>query len=125
MHYYKLNSKYEGDKESAELMIKFDDKLNSGRAEIVTDALDLCGSLKCAPSANDTDIDEFLSDYELISVAYKDGLLENIEAINAFGYDLNKALKDTQILHFILATKVKEPSDYNDILHMALQWGIN
>jgi hypothetical protein len=51
---------------SADLMLKFDDRLSSGKSAHVVMALELDGNLNRANNVNDEALDEFLGNYELL-----------------------------------------------------------
>ena len=81
----------ESKRESADLMLRFDELLNSGGSGRVIKALNLNGNLDhvgFGGEALDDAIDDLLSDYELLDAAYRDNLIDKDIAYDAFSYDL-------------------------------------
>jgi hypothetical protein len=64
--------------ESADLMLKFEALLYSGRSAPVTKALEMDIALNKAKDVDDEAIDEFLGNYELLDAAYRHGLINGL-----------------------------------------------
>ncbi len=114
----------ESRRESADLMLKFDDRLNSGKSALVVNALELNGNLNRAKNVDDEALDEFLGNYELLDTAYRNGLIDNDMAYDAFSYDLEKALQDAKVKAFLLASRSEEGDIYDGVLELARSFGI-
>jgi hypothetical protein len=88
--------KAQEDKESVELMLKFDERLNSGRSVIVARSLEMEGNLDKALQVDDEAIDEFLGNFELMAAAYRYNLINRDMAEDAFSYYLERAVNDSK-----------------------------
>jgi hypothetical protein len=65
--------------------------------------MDMEGNLdhvKLTPGALDDAIDDFLGDYELLAAAYRNGLINEEMAEDAFSYEFEKALRDGKVRHY-------------------------
>lgn len=113
------------DRESADLMLKFEDLLYSGRSAPVTKALEMDIALDKAKDVDAEAIDEFLGNYELLDAAYRHGLINADMADDAFEADLASALKDPMVRSFITDAKAEDGSDmYDGVLELARVWKI-
>jgi hypothetical protein len=111
--------------ESADLMLKFEALLYSGRSAPVTKALEMDIALDKAKDVDDEAIDEFLGNYELLDAAYRHGLINADMADDAFEADLASALKDPMVRSFITNAKAEDGSDmYDGVLELARVWKI-
>jgi hypothetical protein len=111
--------------ESADLMLKFEALLYSGRSAPVTKALEMDIALDQAKDVDDEAIDEFLGNYELLDAAYRHGLINADMADDAFEADLASALKDPMVKSFITNAKAEDGSDmYDGVLELARVWKI-
>ena len=111
--------------ESADLMLKFEALLYSGRSAPVTKALEMDIALNKAKDVDDESIDEFLGNYELLDAAYRHGLINADMADDAFEADLASALKDPMVRSFITNAKAEDGSDmYDGVLELAHVWKI-
>ena len=86
----RLERQAEADQRSAEMMLKFADKLSSGPSAQIEMPLQLNGNLS-KQKVSDEQLDEFLGNYELLDDAYRYGLINEDMAYNAFSFDLDKA----------------------------------
>ncbi len=112
-------------RESADLMLKFEDLLYSGRSAPVVKALEMDVELDKAKDVDDEAIDEFLGNYELLDAAYRHGLISADMAYDAFEDDLETALKDAKVRHFITNARAEDGSDiYDGVLDLAHTWKI-
>jgi hypothetical protein len=111
-------------KTSADLMLKFDERLSHQGAGRVALALDMDGNLDKRPDITDQDIDEFLGTYELLAAAYRNHLIDDDMAYDAFSYDLEKALQDKKIRAFIEASRAEQPDVFDGVLELARAFGI-
>ncbi len=110
-------------RESADLMLKFEDMLYSGRSAPVTKAVEMDVALDKATDVDDEAIDEFLGNYELLDAAYRHGLISVDMAYDAFEYDLETALEDARVRRFVTDARTKEGSDiYSGVLDLARVW---
>jgi len=106
--------------ESADLMLKFEAFLYSGRSAPVTKALEMDVALDQAKDVDDEAIDEFLGNYELLDAAYRHGPINADMADDAFEADLASALKDPMVRSFITNAKAEDGSDmYDRVLELA------
>ena len=113
------------DRESADLMLKFEQLLYSGRSAPVVKALEMDVELDKAKDVDDEAIDEFLGNYELLDAAYRHGLISADMADDAFEADLETALKDPKVRRFITDAKSQDGSDmYDGVLELARVWKI-
>lgn len=112
-------------RESADLMIKFEDMLYSGRSAPVTKALEMDVGLDKAKDVDDEAIDEFLGNYELLAASYRHDLINADMAYDAFEADLESALKDARVRRFITNARTEDGSDmYDGVLDLARIWKI-
>jgi hypothetical protein len=112
-------------RESADLMLKFEDLLYSGRSAPVVKALEMDVGLDKAKDVDDEAIDEFLGNYELLAAAYRHGLIDPDMAYDAFEADLETALKDAKIRRFITDSRTEDGTDmYDGVLDLARTWKI-
>lgn len=112
---------------SGELMLQFDQRLNSGGSKHVTEALDEDGSLAkidLSGRALDDAIDDFLSNYELLAAAYRHDLIDKDMAEDAFSYDLGEALNDSKVRQFIAESKAQESDLYDGVIELAHEWNL-
>jgi hypothetical protein len=111
--------------ESADLMLKFDQRLYSGRSAPVMKALEMDVALDKAKDVDDEAIDEFLGNYELLDAAYRRGLIDPDMAYDAFEADLESALKDLRVRRFITRARTEDGTDmYDGVLDLARTWKI-
>src|SRR5277367_6055846 len=112
-------------RESADLMIKFEDLLYSGRSAPVTRAVEMDIPLDKAKDVDDEAIDEFLGNYELMDAAYSHGLISAEMASDAFQDDLETALKDPKVRRFMTDARAQDGTDiYSGVLDLARVWKI-
>jgi hypothetical protein len=109
---------------SAELMMAFDDKLSSGGSALVVKALDKNGNLDEA-NVGDDELEDFLDKYETLAAAYRHGLLNKDMAYDAFSYDLETALSDPKVIHFLSDSRSEEGDFYDGVLELARSFGID
>lgn len=114
------------DQESADLMLKFDQRLNSGRSAPVVKALEMDVGLDKANDVDDEAIDEFLGIYELLDAAYRHDLIDSDMAYDAFEGDLESALKDAKVRRFITESRSGNDNTdiYSGVLHLARVWKV-
>ncbi len=117
------NRHEQSNQESAALMLKFSEGLNSGKGALVVKALDTYGNLDKV-TVSDEALEDFLDEYELLAVAYRYHLINNDMAYDAFSYDLEKALADAKVRQFLLASRREEGDIYNGVLELARSFGI-
>ncbi len=114
-------------RESADLMIKFNQMLNSGGSRLIMKELDMHGDLNhIHVSGEDLDgaMDDFLNDYELLNAAYDYKLIGRDMAWDAFSYELETALHDPKIPQYIADSKRVEADMYDGVLDLARSFGI-
>ena len=112
-------------RESADLMLKFDQRLYSGRSAAVMKALEMDIGLDKAKDVDDEAIDEFLGNYELLDAAYRHDLIDPDMAYDAFEGDLETALKDAKVRRFITGARTEDGTDmYDGVLDLARTWKI-
>jgi hypothetical protein len=109
---------------SAELMLAFDDKLSSGGSARVAEALDRNRNLD-KTEVTDDELEDFLDKYELLGVAYQYHLIDKGMTYDAFEYELEKALGDRKVRHFLLESRSEGPDIYDRLLEMARSFGID
>jgi hypothetical protein len=111
--------------ESADLMLRFDQRLYSGRSAPVIKALEMDVPLDKASEVDDEAIDEFLGNYELLDSAYRHRLIDEDMTYDAFEADLASALKDSKVRRFITNARTEDGSDmYDGVLDLARIWKI-
>jgi hypothetical protein len=108
-------------RESADLMLKFEGLLYSGRSAPVTKALEMDIPLDKDKDVDDEAIDEFLGNYELLAAAYRHNLIGADMAYDAFEDDLETALKDARVRRFITDARADM---YDGVLDLARTWNI-
>jgi hypothetical protein len=112
-------------RESADLMLKFEDMLYSQRSAPVVRALEMDVELDKAKDVDDEAIDEFLGNYELLDAAYRHHLIDPDMADDAFEADLESALKDAKVRRFITNARTEDGADmYDGVLDLARTWKI-
>jgi hypothetical protein len=111
-------------KESADVMFKFNQIITSGKSWNITKALDLYGNLDKTDVDDDT-VEQFLDNYELLAAAYRHGLIDRDMAIDSFAYDLNKALHDQKIKKFLIDSRRQDTTFYSGVLSLARDWNID
>jgi hypothetical protein len=114
-------------RESTDLILKFDERLNSGASGQVTKALHEYGNLDqidLSGKALDDALDEFLGNYELLDAANQSGLIDEHMAEDAFSYDLGQALRDRKIRSHMAASKSEKSELYDGVLELAQVWKI-
>src|SRR5277367_179220 len=112
-------------RESADLMLKFEGLLYSGRSAPVTKALEMDIPLDKDKEVDDEAIDEFLGNYELLAAAYRHNLIGADMAYDAFEDDLETALKDARVRRFITDARAEDGADiYDGVLDLAHTWKI-
>lgn len=74
---------------------------------------------------SDADIEDFLSNYELLAAAYRHELINQNVAEDAFSYDLEKALKDPRVKQHLQDERAEESDIYDGVLELARAWGIS
>jgi hypothetical protein len=112
-------------RESADLMLKFEDMMYSQRSGPVVRALEMDIDLGKAKDVDDEAIDEFLGNYELLDAAYRHHLIDPDMADDAFEADLESALKDAKVRHFITNARTEDGADmYDGVLDLARTWKI-
>ncbi len=119
------NAHRESERESADLILRFNELLNSGGSGRIIKALDLDGNLDhlaFGGEALDDAIDDLLSDYELLDAAYRNKLIDNDTAYDAFSYDLEKALRDPKVRQYLSASIGKQSDVYSGVLELAAAW---
>jgi len=119
------NAHRESERESADLMLKFNELLNSGGSGRIIKALDLDGNLDhlaFGGEALDDAIDDLLSNYELLDAAHRNKLIDNDMAYDAFSYDLEKALRDPKVRQYLSDSMGKESDVYSGVLELAAAW---
>jgi hypothetical protein len=112
---------------SAELMLAFDQRLNSGSSALVAKALEEHGNLNkigIKDVALEDAIDDFLGNYELLDAAYRHNLIDKDMAEDAFSYDLEKALRDAKVRQFLAESEAEESDIYDGVLELARSWKI-
>ena len=105
----------EAKRESGDMMIKFGDLLSSGQSGILVKALDRYGNLdkiNMSGEALDDAIEDLLDKYEDLATAYRNDLIDDDMAYDAFSYDLEMALKDSKVRRFLLQSRREEPDFY-------------
>ncbi|MGA7873053.1 MAG: hypothetical protein WCA22_19355 [Candidatus Binatus sp.] len=110
---------------SGDFMLRFDDKLNAGGSGRVSRALDNGVPLTGDKDVSDDDIDDFLSNYELLAAAYRHELINRDMAEDAFSYDLEKALKEPRIEQQLVDERREESDIYDGVLELARAWNIS
>jgi len=110
---------------SGDFMLPFDDRLSAGGSGRVGRALDSGTPLTGDKDVSDDDIDDFLSDYELLAAAYRYDLINRDMAEDAFSYDLEKAMKDPRIKQQLADERREESDIYDGVLELARAWGIS
>jgi hypothetical protein len=85
--------------------------------------LDMKGNLR-NPNSFDSDeaIDDFLSKHELVDTAYRNGLLDEDMAYDAFSYDLERALRDARIREYIAESRREESDLFDGVLEVTQAW---
>jgi hypothetical protein len=108
----------ESNQRSADLTLALSQAIDSGQSKAIEVALDNDGNLDRI-RANDQEIEEFLDHYEDVAMAYRHNLIDRDMAIDAFSYDLEKALRDSTIRRFISAATGEEADLYDGVLGLA------
>ena len=76
------NGHRESKRESGDMMIKFTELLNSGQSRLIQTALDMNGNLNDIKLSGEA-LDDFLSDYDMLDAAYRNGLIDEDMAADA------------------------------------------
>jgi hypothetical protein len=118
------NTRVLTNKESADVMFRFNQIITSGKSWTVTRALDLYGNLDSTDVDDDT-LEQFLDNYELLAAAYRHGLIDRDMAIDSFAYDLDRALHDKKVKKFLKDSRREDASYYSGILGLARDWHID
>jgi hypothetical protein len=113
----------ESKRESADMMLKFDERLSSGASRPVATALEMDGNLDHA-KVSDEQIDEFLGNYELLAAAYRNDLIDKDMAEDAFSWQLETALNDSRIRSYLTAQRREEADFWDGVLELARAWNI-
>jgi hypothetical protein len=119
------NGHRESKRESGDMMIKFSDLLDSGQSKLIETALTMNGNLnniKLSGEALDEAIDDFLSTYDLLDAAYRNGLIDEDMADDAFSYDLEKALRDPKVRQYLSDNLAEESDLYSGVFALAAAW---
>ncbi len=114
-------------RESADLMLKFEGLMNSDGSGLIGKELDREGNLdhiKLSGKALDDAFDDFLSDYEDLDTAWRNHLIDNDTAYDAFSYDLEKALKDAKVRDYLARSRREEGDLWDGVLELARAWKI-
>lgn len=118
----------ESKRESADLMLRFDELLNSGGSGRLIKALNLNGNLDhvgFGGEALDDAIDDLLSNYELLDAAYRNNLIDKDIAYDAFSYDLERALRDPKVRQYLSDSMGEERDVYSGVFELAAAWKLN
>jgi hypothetical protein len=119
------NAHRESERESTDLILRFNELLNSGGSGRIIKALDLDGNLDhlaLGGEALDDAIDDLLSNYELLDAAYRNKLIDNDMAYDAFSNNVEKALRDPKVRQYLSASIGKERDAYSGVLKLARAW---
>jgi hypothetical protein len=84
------NGNRQANQVAADLMLRFDDKVYSGKSGLVANSLDMNGDLNQATGVDDEAIEQFLNNYELLAAVYSRHLIDRDLAEDAFSYELKK-----------------------------------
>ena len=125
LFFYARNRTSQVNTTSGDFMLRFDDKLDAGGSGRVSNALDRGAPLTGDKDVSDADIEDFLSNYELLAAAYRHELINQNVAEDAFSYDLEKALKDPRVKQHLQDERAEESDIYDGVLELARAWGIS
>jgi hypothetical protein len=96
--------------QSAQFMLEFDKDLNSGTNLLLTEAIE-----KGEPLLKDnggkfttSDIDIYLSKYELLDATFEAGLIDNDMLYNSFSYDLVKTYENSEIKEYLVKIRKED-----------------
>lgn len=96
--------------QSAQFMLEFDKNLTSGKNLSLLEAIEN-GQPIFLPNGkfSSTDVDIFLSQYELLNSTYQAGLLDNDMLYNTFSYDLQKTFQNPEIKEYLEKVRKEDP----------------
>lgn len=121
------NGHIQSQRESADMMLKFDGMLSAGGSGDLLETLDMYGNLnrvQAPADVVDAKIEDLLDKYELLAAAYRYHLINDDMAYDAFSYDLEKALKGVKVRKFITESRSEEGDIYDGVLELAQAWRI-
>jgi hypothetical protein len=122
--FYVYSLHVQSNEKSAEFMLAFDQRLNSGGSALVVKALDRNGNLDKA-NVGDDELEDFLDKYELLDAAYRHDIIRRDMAYDAFSYDLETALRDPKVRRFISESRGEEADFYDGVIELAKSFGID
>ena len=96
--------------QSAQMMLEFNNDLNNQiNAQIITTIEDDQPIfLKNGGKFTSTDIDKYLTNYELLNNIYEAGLITDDMLYNAFSYDVVKTYKNKEIKDYLFEIRKKD-----------------
>lgn len=109
---------------SADFMLRFSDELNEDGSGHVSAALDHNKPLTHDRDVSDDDIDDFLSNYELLDAVYRHNVINRDMAYDAFSDDLERALKDKRVIQYLRDSRAKESNIFDGVRELAQAWKI-
>jgi hypothetical protein len=109
---------------SADFMLRFSDELNEDGSGRVSAALDKNKPLTHDRNVSDEDIDDFLSNYELLDAVYRHNLINRDMAYDAFSSDLERALKDKRVIQYLRDSRSKQSDVFDGVRQLARVWKI-
>lgn len=112
---------------SADFMLRFDDLLDSGKSGLVETQIDEeenLNKISLQGDALDEAIGDYLSNYELLAVAYRNHLISEDMSYDAFSWSLEKALNDPAIRRYLSESKAEESDLFDGVLELAETWNL-
>jgi hypothetical protein len=114
-------------RESADLMIKFNDSLSSGGSGSILRALDRGDGLdqmKLGGGALADAMDDFFTKYEVLAAAFRYDLINKDMAFDLFSGDLEAALNDATIRKYVAESLGEEADEWDGVLQLARVWNL-
>jgi hypothetical protein len=109
---------------SADFMLRFSDELNKDGSARVSAALDRKTGLAHDRNVSDDDIDDFLSNYEMLDVVYRNNVINRDMAYDAFSHDLERALNDKRVIQYLRDSRSEESDLFDGVRDLARAWKI-
>jgi hypothetical protein len=114
-------------KDSADLVLKFDDDLNKPKFVAITDSLDTDDIHAKILKSNggvftEEQVDDYLSQYETLAVLYKENLINKEMANQVFSYDIEKANQNLDIQQQIKDESKSDSDLWTGFLYLAKEF---
>jgi hypothetical protein len=108
---------------SADFMLRFSDELNKEGSARVSAALDEKTGLSHDRNVSDDDIDDFLSNYEMLDVVYRNNVIDR-DMADAFSHDLERALNDKRVIQYLRDSRSQKSDLFDGVRDLARAWKI-